>query len=77
MPKKFFVLIYESTEPIPIQSEEPAYRLGPYDSEDEAEDSYFVGCYYHKPDNDETGRPIYWDYGIEAEGKDDVHQCDC
>lgn len=76
MPRKYYTLIYEDTELVPIQNVDVTYRIGPYDSREEADDAYFVACYHVKPETDEIGRPLYWDYDVEEEGEEDVG-CSC
>lgn len=72
MAKKWFTLIYEDVSEIPLQNTEPAYRIGPYDTYEEADDAFYVACYHVKPDVDDVGNAIYWNHDIEPEGEDDV-----
>jgi hypothetical protein len=74
--KEHYLLIYESPEPIPLQTTDVTYRIGPYKSYEEADDAFFIASYHVKPEFDEIGREVFWDYDIETEGEDDV-TCSC
>lgn len=76
-PKKtqFYIQIHEHTGfYVPF---EITYRVGPYDSREDAVDHYYIAYSNVKPDHNEVGNDIIWDFEIEEEEVEDHEHPSC